>query len=99
MNQKDKFSKENGTDKVDEEKFKSLIGCLMYLTTTRPNILYATSLLSHFMHCPIEIHLRATKQILRYIKGPVSFGVQFQRSQKLKLYGFFYSDCVDLLMK
>jgi hypothetical protein len=92
MNQKDKFSKENGTDRVDEEKFGSLIGCLMYLTATSPNILYATSLLYHFMHCPTEIHLRAAKQILRYIKGIVSFGVQFQRSQKLKFYSFSNSD-------
>jgi hypothetical protein len=44
---------------------------------TIPDILYATSLLSHFMHCPSEIHLRATKQILRYIKGTINFGVQF----------------------
>ena len=77
MNQKEKFSKEDGTNRVDEEKFRSLIGCLMYLMTTRPDILYATSLLSHFMHCPSEIHLRAAKQILRYIKGTISFGVQF----------------------
>jgi hypothetical protein len=61
MNQKDKFNKENGTNRVDEEKFKSLIGCLMYLTTTRLDILYAISLLSRFMHCPREIHLRVVK--------------------------------------
>jgi len=52
MNQKDKFSKEDGTARVDEQKFRILIGCLLYLTTTRPDILYATSLLSRFMHCP-----------------------------------------------
>jgi hypothetical protein len=61
MNQKDKFNKENGTNRVDEEKFKSLIGCLMYLMTTRLDILYAISLLSRFMHCPREIHLRVVK--------------------------------------
>jgi hypothetical protein len=75
MNQKDKFNKEDRTDRVDEEKFRSLIGCLIYITTTRLDILYATSLLSRFMHCPSEIHLRGGKQILRYIKGTISFGV------------------------
>jgi len=44
---------------------------------TIPDILYTTSILSHFMHCPSEIHLRATKQILIYIKGTINFGVQF----------------------
>jgi hypothetical protein len=75
MNQKDKFSKEDGTARVDEEKFRSLIGCLLYLTATRPDILHATSLLSRFMHCPTEIHMRAAKRILRYIKGTCSLGL------------------------
>jgi len=88
----DKFSKENGTAKVDEEKFRSLIGCLLYLTATRPDILHATSLLSRFMHCPSEIHMRAAKKILRYIKGTCSYGVKFQKCQELKLHGFSNSD-------
>ncbi|KAL9377959.1 hypothetical protein Peur_029294 [Populus x canadensis] len=41
INQKDKFSKEDGTARVDEEKFRSLIGCLLYLTAIKPDILYA----------------------------------------------------------
>lgn len=40
MNQKEKFSKEEGVDNIDEGYYGSLIGCLMYLTTTRPNILF-----------------------------------------------------------
>jgi len=64
----------------------------MYLTTTRLDILYAISLLSRFMHCPSEIHLRVVKWILKYIKGTISFGVQFQSSQKLRLHGFSDSD-------
>ena len=46
MNQKEKLSKEDGVDKVDEGYYRSLIGCLMYLTATRPDILFAVSLLS-----------------------------------------------------
>jgi len=95
MNQKDKFSKEDGTARVDEEKFRSLIGCLMYLTATRPDILHATSILSRFMHCPTEIHMRAAKRILRYIKGTCSFGVKFLKCQDLKLHGFSDSDWGD----
>jgi len=92
MNQKDKFSKEDGTARVDEEKFRSLIGCLLYLTATRPDILYATSILYRFMHCPTKIYMRAAKRILRYIKGTCSFGVKFLKCQDLKLYGFSDSD-------
>jgi hypothetical protein len=89
MNQKDKFSKKDGTARVDEEKFRSLIGCLMYLTATRPDILHATSILSRFMHCPTKIHMRAAKRILRYIKGTCSFGVKFFEVSRFKTTWFF----------
>jgi len=46
MNPKEKLSKEDGTDQIDEGNFRSLIGCLMYLTATRPDILFDVSLLS-----------------------------------------------------
>nr|KYP66217.1 hypothetical protein KK1_012504 [Cajanus cajan] len=77
MNQKEKFSKEDGADKVDEMHFRSLIGCLMYLTPTRPNILFPVSVLSRFMHCASELHLKATKRVVRYIKGTINYGVRY----------------------
>ncbi|KAL6325054.1 hypothetical protein AAG906_022262 [Vitis piasezkii] len=46
MNQKEKFCKEDGVEKADEGLFRSMIGCLMYLTSTRPDIMYVISLLS-----------------------------------------------------
>jgi len=64
MNQKKKFSKEDGINRFDKEKFKSSKAWL---------VAYATTLLSRFMHCPSEIYLIAAKRILRTI----SFGVQF----------------------
>jgi len=68
INQKEKFSKEDGADKVDEAHFKGLIRCLMYLSTTRPDILFVVSILSRFMHCTSEFHLKAAKRVVRYIK-------------------------------
>ncbi|KAJ8769439.1 hypothetical protein K2173_002929 [Erythroxylum novogranatense] len=44
MNQKEKLQKEDGAERVDEGVYRSLIGCLMYLTSTRPDILYPMSL-------------------------------------------------------
>lgn len=46
MNSKEKLCKEDGTEKIDQVYFRSLIGCLMYLTTTRPDILNVVSILS-----------------------------------------------------
>lgn len=81
MNQKEKFCKEDGAEKVDEGLYRSLIGCLMYLTATRPNILYAVSLLSRYMHCANEIHFQAAKRVLRYVKGTANFGIMFKKNQ------------------
>jgi len=77
---------------VDETYFRSFIGCLMYLTATRPDILYAVSVLSRFMHCPSEVHLQAAKRVVRYIKGTITYGVKFQKSQPVKLCGYSDSD-------
>ena len=56
MNQKERFCKNNGAAKIDEKLYRTLIGCLMYLTATRPDIMNATSILSRYMHCVSEIH-------------------------------------------
>jgi len=92
MNQKEKLSKEDKIEKVDEAYFRGLIGCLMYLTTTRPDILNAVSILSRFMHCASEIHLKAAKRVVRYIKGTINFGIKFKKSKEFKLFGFSDSD-------
>lgn len=85
MNQKEKLSKDDGAEKVVETYFRSFIGCLMYLTATRPDILYVVSVLSRFMHCTSEIHLQAAKRVVRYIKGAITYRVKFQKSQSVKL--------------
>lgn len=92
MNQKEKLCKEDGADKIDEGYFRSLVGCLMYLTATRPDILNAVSILSRFMHCASELHLKAAKRVIRYVKGTSDFGVKFTRSKKFKMVGFSDSD-------
>ena len=65
MNQNEKFSKDDRGEKVDESQYRSLISCLMYLTATRPDITFAVSLLSRFMHCASEMHFHAAKRIVR----------------------------------
>ncbi|XP_020208976.1 uncharacterized protein LOC109793918 [Cajanus cajan] len=92
MNQNEKFSKDDGADKVDEHHYRSLIGCLMYLTATRPDIMFAVSILSRFMHCASEVHLQAAKRIVRYVKGTVEYGIKYSHSQIFQFHGFSDSD-------
>ncbi|CAL5347060.1 unnamed protein product [Camellia sinensis] len=98
MNQKEKFCKEDGAEKVDERLYRSLIGCLMYLTATRPDIMHVVSLLSRYMHCASEIHFQAAKRILRYVKGTIDSGIRFSQVKNFNLHGYSDSDwagCVD----
>ncbi|RDX58804.1 Copia protein, partial [Mucuna pruriens] len=97
MNQKEKFIKEDGADKVNEAHFRSVIGCLMYLTSTRSNILFSVRFVSRFMHCASELHLKAAKRIVRYIKGTVNYGVKYYKVQDFKLSSFSYSDWASSL--
>ncbi|XP_024178770.1 uncharacterized mitochondrial protein AtMg00810-like [Rosa chinensis] len=59
--------------------FRSLVGCLQYLTFIRPDIAYSVNYVCQFLHSPTEAHLLATKRILRYVKGTLHHGIYFRR--------------------
>ena len=56
---------------VDTTMYRQMIGSLMYLTNTRPNICFAVNTLSQFLTDPRQVHLVAAKHILRYLKGTI----------------------------
>lgn len=53
----EKLCKDDGSKKADEKVYRSMIGSLMYLTSTRPDLMFSTSLLSRFMHNPSQLLL------------------------------------------
>nr|XP_028946832.1 uncharacterized protein LOC114820387 [Malus domestica] len=88
----EKFQREDGSCDADESVYRSLVRSLLYLTATRPDIMYVASLLSRFMHKPTYIHYGVAKRILRYIQGRLDFGIMYERNVEPKLYGFCNSD-------
>lgn len=74
-----RLSKDEHGVVVDESFYKQVMGSLMYLTATRPDLMYSVSLVSRFMSKPTELHLQATKRILRYLKGTVDYGIMYKR--------------------
>ena len=52
-----KLGKDEDSEKMDDSMYRSLIGSLLYLTASRPDILFVVSLLSRFMHSPRDTHL------------------------------------------
>ena len=63
---------------MDKELYKRLGGRLIYLFHTRPDIAFAVSLVSQFMHQPKEAHLQAALRIVQYLKGPPGKGILFK---------------------
>ncbi|KAF2285984.1 hypothetical protein GH714_009359 [Hevea brasiliensis] len=90
--QNEKLSKEDGSEKIDSGIYRSVIGCLFYLTASRPDIMYPTSLLSRFMHEPSQNHFKAVKRVLRYVKGTIDLGIWFKSGMEAKLVGYADSD-------
>lgn len=88
----EKLQKDDGSPKVDASLYRSLIGSLLYLTATRPDIMYATSLLSRFMQSPSQVHFGAGKRILRYLQGTKEFGIWYIPMTNSSLLGYTDSD-------
>jgi hypothetical protein len=65
----------------------------MYLTETRPDILYGVSLISSFMETPKESHWKEGKIILRYINGTKYFGINYSTSKYFIVIRYIDSDC------
>ena len=90
MEQKMKLTSSEGKEFEDATKYRQLVGRLIYLTTTRPDISYVVGILSRFMHKPCEGHWSAAKRVLRYLKGTQDVGLKYSKVDDFKLIG--YSD-------
>ncbi|XP_074271155.1 secreted RxLR effector protein 161-like [Silene latifolia] len=87
-----KLSKNDGSKEVDLKQYRSLVGSLLYLTATRSDLMFTTSLLSRFMSKPSEVHMGTAKRILRYLKGTLEFGVFYQPCDNPRLIAYSDSD-------
>nr|DAD41107.1 TPA_asm: hypothetical protein HUJ06_015430 [Nelumbo nucifera] len=85
------FKDESGV-KVDITFFKQVVGSLMYLTSTRPDLMFVVSLISRYMGQPTELHLQAAKRVLRYLKGTTNLGIFYKKGGNDKLVAFTDSD-------
>jgi hypothetical protein len=82
---------EKGTP-VDKGRYQRLVGKLIYLSHTRPDISFAVSTVSQFMNCPTEEHMEALYRILRYLKMTPGQGLFFQKSTSREIEIFTDAD-------
>jgi len=79
---------------VDATLYRQLVGKLLYLTHTRPDLSFVVGLIARFMQNPHESHWKAGKRILRYVRGTVQFGIHYSAKASPLLVGFTDFDWV-----
>jgi len=77
---------------IDDTKYKGLIGSLLYLTASRPNIMFAVCMCARFQSTPKESHFNAAKRILKYLQGTKEVGLWYPSNISLNLTGYSDSD-------
>ena len=79
-------------NKVDIKLYRSMIGSLLYLTASRPNIMFSVRLCAQFQSCPKESHLIAVKRIIRYLKGTIEMGLWYPKTGQFSMTSFSDAD-------
>lgn len=92
LQQNIKLHSEDGSKEADVTLYRQLVGSLIYLTTTRPDLAYAVSVLSQYMSKPLESHWNVAKSVLRYLQGTVDYNIIYTDSSDVRLIGFADSD-------
>ena len=77
---------------VDLIHYIHIIGSLMYLTNTSPDICFAMNTLSQYLVKPRRVHLIVAKHVMRYLKGTIDLGLYYGRDHGYRSYGCTNSD-------
>jgi hypothetical protein len=92
MEVKLKLLVDTSSELIDVTLYRQIIGSLMYLTNTRPDICFAVNTLSQFLVEPIHVHLVAAKHVMRYLKGTLDCGLSYDGDHDFTLSGYTDSD-------
>jgi hypothetical protein len=77
---------------MDQKEYRGIIGSLLYLTATKPDIQFSVCLCAHFQVSPRTSHRQAVKRIFRYLRHTPDFGLWYSASSSLALHGFSDAD-------
>ncbi|GJS24970.1 putative ribonuclease H-like domain-containing protein [Tanacetum coccineum] len=86
------LGKDEEGEEVDVHLYRSMIGCLMYLTASRPDIMFAVCLCARFQVTPKVSHIHAVKRIFRYLKHQPKLGLWYPKDSPFHLEAFSDSD-------
>jgi hypothetical protein len=90
MGTSERLDKDLSGNTVDQKMYRSMIGSLLYVTASRPDVMFSVCMCARFQASLRESHLKATKRILRYLKHTQDVGLWYPKGAKFELIG--YSD-------
>jgi hypothetical protein len=93
-----KLRKDDDSKSTDQRQYRSMIGSLLYVTTSRPYVMQAVGQVARFQAAPKESHVLAVKRIFRYLKGTEEFGLWYPKGKDLSLIAYIdanWAGCID----
>ena len=79
------LSKDDKSKEVDQKLYRSMIGSILHVTTSRLDVMHAVGLVARFQENPKETHVLAIKRIFRYLKGTIEFHLWYPKGNELTL--------------
>ncbi|GJW34137.1 retrovirus-related pol polyprotein from transposon TNT 1-94 [Tanacetum coccineum] len=98
MVEKSKLDEDLQGKPVDATLYRGMIGSLMYLTSSRPDLIYAVCLCARYQAKPTEKHLNAVKRIFRYLKGTINMGLWYSKDTDMSMTAYadaYHARCQD----
>ncbi|GJZ26433.1 retrovirus-related pol polyprotein from transposon TNT 1-94 [Tanacetum coccineum] len=92
MSSETKLTRDEEGEPIDDTKYRGMIGSLLYLTASRPDIMFSVCLCARFQETPKTSHLEAVKRIFRYIKGTSHLGLWYPKGTGLETIVYADSD-------
>jgi hypothetical protein len=93
-----KLRKDDDLKSTDQRQYRSIIGCLLYVTTSRLDVMQVVGQVERFQAAPKESHVLAVKRIFRYLKGTEEFGLWYPKGKYLSIIAYTDADwegCID----
>lgn len=97
VNTNDKLCLDDGLGDADAGRYSKLVKSLLYLTHTRPDVMYVVLVVSWYMHHHSMHHMGVVKWIMHHIVSTVDFGLLYKHKDHLKLNGYTDSDWDSLI--
>nr|GEY59030.1 hypothetical protein [Tanacetum cinerariifolium] len=80
---------------VDQTRFRSMVGSLMYLTSSRPDLVFVVCMCARYQAKPTKKHLKALKRVFRYLKGTINWGLWYPKDTTMALTAYADADHAD----